>query len=179
MKKNIIIIMLIVVLVGALVGNFILSKMQNSCPKCEVDNCDEKNCPKLEEIDNWNILTNANFSQNVYSNGFDWDNQNGINVSESEILSEILKNNKDKDKILNDIKKYDLESGTYILFESGTSGCGGIAPGIEEILLKGDTAVLIRESIERFPGENTCMAYITNVYGIYIPLKINNYVIVK
>lgn len=115
----------------------------------------------------------------MYAGGFSSDRIDGIKVNDIESLNEILKDNKDKDKIINDLKKYDLENGTYIIFESGMSGCGGDAPGISEILVKDDNAILIINKTAISSGENTCMRYITNVYGVYIPLKINNYDIVE
>lgn len=179
MKKNTVIIILSVLLLGSLVGIFMLSQNVTTCPECEVCMCDEKSCPKLEESDDWSKLAVGSYTQNIYAGGFNSNTINGIKVDDINVLDEVLKNNRDKDRIINDLKKYDLDNGTYILFESGMSGCGGEAPGIAEILVKDDTAILIKKKKVANQGESTCMQYITNVYGIYIPLKINSYTIVK
>ncbi|MBO5095981.1 MAG: hypothetical protein J6B98_03825 [Bacilli bacterium] len=178
MKKNIVIIILSVLLLGSLIGIFMLSQNVTTCPECEVCMCDEKNCPKLEESDDWSKLAVGSYTQNIYAGGFNSNNKNGIKVDDIKVLDEVLKNNRDKDRIINDLKKYDLDNGTYILFESGMSGCSGDAPGIAEILIKDDLTILVKNKYKTSPGEETCMGYITNVYGIYIPLKINNYDIV-
>ena len=179
MKKNVVSIILSILLVGSLIGVFMLSQNQTTCPECKECICEEKNCPILEEAREWTKLAIGSYTQNAYAGGFNLDGIDGIKVDDIESLNEILKNNRDKDKIINDIKKYDLENGTYILFESGMSGCGGAAPGIAEILIKDDLAILVKNKIKTTPGESTCMAYITNVYGIYIPLKISEYIIIK
>ncbi len=178
MKKNIIIIILIISLVGALVGIFVLVQKQTTCPACKVCMCDEKNCPKLEKSDEWSKLATGSFIQNVYESS-DKISNTGVIVTSKDDLLEYISDNKDKNKIIEDFEKYDLENGTYILFESGTSGCGGSAPGIKEVLIKDDNAILVKNTIKTSFNESTCMEYISNVYGIYIPLKISSYSIVK
>lgn len=181
MKKNIVIIILSILLLGSLIGIFMLVQNKYMCPECEVCKneeckCEEKTCPKLEKSDDWSKLAVGSFIQNVYESS-DKISNTGVRITSKDDLLEYINNNKDKNKIIEDFEKYDLKNGTYILFESGTSGCGGSAPGIKEILIKDDTAILIKEK-KYTPGENTCMQYITNTYGVYIPLKINNYTIV-
>lgn len=62
MKKNIVIIFLSVLLIGSLVGLYIVSQNQTTCPTCKVCMCDEKICPKLEEFDDWSKLAVGSFT---------------------------------------------------------------------------------------------------------------------